>query len=69
MSTINLPTAKTVRIKTEYGIARQVFIDDFEIPCATDVDIQYGISSLPVVKVTFYAKEVITDDERTAGNP
>ena len=56
---------KTVRIKLEHGIARQVFVDDCEITCATDLDISYGINNLPLVKVTFYAKEVITDDECT----
>ena len=62
-----VPNAPNVKIVTEDGIARQVFIDGNEVRMVTDVDMTYGINDLPTVKITFMAKVEIVKKELTDG--
>ena len=58
-----VPNAPEVKIITENGIARKVFINENEVPLVTDVDMTYGINDLPTVKITFMAKvEIVRKD-------
>ena len=62
-----VPNAPNVKIVTENGIARQVFIDGNEVRMVTDVDMTYGINDLPTVKITFMAKVEIVKKELNDG--
>lgn len=55
--------APSVKLVTENGIARHVFINGNEVPMVTDVDMTYGIDNLPTVKITFMAKVEIVKKE------
>ena len=65
MDMVNLPNAQKVTIETESGIAMKVFIDDMEVKCVTDVDISYGVQTLPKVKIELFAREVEMRDKRS----
>ena len=58
-----VPNAPEVKVLTESGIARRVYIDGNEIGRVTDVDIAYGINDLPLVKITFMAKVNVIEDK------
>ena len=62
-----VPNAPNVKIVTENGIARQVFIDGNEVRMVSDVDMTYGINDLPTVKITFMAKVEIVKKELNDG--
>ena len=62
-----VPNAPNVKIVTENGIARQVFIDGNEVRMVSDVDMTYGINDLPTVKITFMAKVEIVNKELNDG--
>lgn len=57
-----VPDAPDVKVITENGIARRVFIDGHELRRVTDVDISYGVNCLPSVKVMFNAKVEIEEE-------
>ena len=61
--TFCVPNAPNVKLVTENGIARQVFINGNEVPMVTDVDMTYGINGLPTVKITFMARVEIEKKE------
>ena len=57
--------APKVRLITEHGIGRRVFIDGNEIRMVTDIDLTYGVNDLPKVKITLMAEvEVVEAEER-----
>lgn len=58
-----VPDAPKVKVVTEHGIGRKVFIDGRELRRVTDVDIAYGIDSLPCVKVSFLAEVEVEEGE------
>ena len=56
-------TGNKVKLITEKGIGRKLFIDDIEITSVTDVDVAYGVNELPKVKIEIYAREVIIEND------
>ena len=66
-----VPRKQKVTVLSEHGIARHVFIDGNEVVGVTDVNISYGIDTIPKLTIVFYASEVsiIEQEEDNSGDP